>query len=148
MRELTEDDTIDVLSAIKTFHSPQDDGDVTIKMWTVALRYGRVTNGADAVEAVVRHYTTPGANPFITPGDVIEKYREIRNARLQNIDHGDVTQDVDASDVEAYLATLRMRIAAIADGATLAQANALPLPPAAAHAAIGPAAHRQIGRGQ
>jgi hypothetical protein len=148
VNELDEADVLRILARVKSFHGPQDVGDTVVASWLLALQRAGVHNVDDADAAVVDHYSDTSANPWITPGDVIARYRTIRAARLKNIDYGDVTQDVDANDADAYLATIRHRYAAIADGATLAQANALPLPPAAAHAAIGTAARRQIGRAQ
>jgi len=145
---IAKSDALKILFRIRTYHGPQDVGDTTAQAWADALNLSGVTNMTDAELAVIMHYSDSDANRWITPGDLIAKYRQIRGDRLKGIDYGDVTQDVDANDADAYLATIRHRYAAIADGATLAQANALPLPPAAAHAAIGPAARRQIGRAQ
>ena len=64
-------DALVILTRIKAYHSPQSDDDATCEAWADALNYGGVTNVRDAVMAVVRHYNTQGANPFIIPGDVI-----------------------------------------------------------------------------
>ena len=134
--EIDKADALVILTKIKAFHSPQNDDDATCEAWADALNYGGVTNIRDAVTSVMRHYGTRGANPWITPGDVIGGYREIRNARFRGIQDSDLTEDVDPDDIPAYLATLRYRNAAIADGSSLEQAQALPLPPTAAHALV------------
>ena len=125
-----------ILARIKTYHSPQDIGETVITSWVDAFTYANVTNVQDAEAAVIRHYTTPGANPWITPGDVVGHYRSIRGVRLEGVDHGDITKDVDPNDIPAYLATLRYRRKAIANGMTVVQANALPLPSEARHALV------------
>lgn len=131
-------DALVILTRIKAYHSPQSDDDATCDAWADALNYAGVTNVRDAVSGVMRHYTTPGANPWITPGDVIGHYRTIRDVRLKNVEHADLTEDVDPNDGRAYLATLRHRLALVGDGLTVEQAKRSPLPPEAAHAAIDP----------
>lgn len=131
-------DALVVLTKIKTFNNKQDDGDAICESWAQAFNIAHVTSVHDAVEAVVRHYATPHCNPWITSGNVIAGVRAIRDARIEaaNVDIADLTEDVDPRDPVAYLATYRHRIKAIGDGATVLQANALPLPPEARHAAI------------
>lgn len=129
-------DALVILTRIKAYHSPQSDDDATCEAWADALNYGGVTNVRDAVMAVVRHYNTQGANPFIIPGDVIAGYQDIREARQVNIGDGDLTEDVDPYDTRACNATLRARRRAIGDGMPLDQVKALPLPAEARHALV------------
>lgn len=135
-----------VLARIKTYHSPQDVGESVITSWSDAFKLANVTNAEDAETAVIQHYSSPGCNRWITPGDVIEIYKAIRIARIEqatadsDVDlHAVLTEDVDPSDAQAYLATLRHRLRALGDGLPLQRVVALPLPAEAAHAAITPA---------
>lgn len=142
MTEITRRGVALILGRIKAFHYQQDVGESVISAWHDALRFAGVQSERDAFDAVVRHYATPGCNPWITPGDVVAGVRAIRLereakvARQGSATDGDLTQDVDPNDIPAYLATLRARREAIWAGATLDQALALPLPPEAAHALV------------
>ena len=129
MTEITESGTMRVLAAIKAGHPPFDAGDAAIKFWTMALRLGGVTNIEDAIEAVVRHYSTPGANPWIIPGDVVGHYRELRRERVKDINDGDLTPDLDPfAPVSVYLGTYKARYAAVEDGMPKAVAIATVAP--------------------
>lgn len=118
-----------VLARIKTFHAPQDIGEAVISSWVDAFAYANITNATDAEAAVIRHYTTPGANQWITPGDVVGHYRAIRNERLAGISDGDLTPDLpgDASGL-VYVRTHRARQKAVADGLTVQEAIATVAP--------------------
>ena len=123
--ELDAADALVILTRIKLYHSPQDDSDATCQAWAEALNYAGVTNLRDADEAVKRHYTTPGANPFITPGDIAGRYREIRRERVAGINDGDLTPDVDPLAPDSmHTATLKARYAAVLEGMPKAQAIA------------------------
>jgi hypothetical protein len=100
---------------------------------------------ADCIEAVDTH--RKASTEWLQPAHIREIVREIRGARTARVQIADLTGDVDPRDGRAYLATYRHRIAAMADGLTMDQANALPLPPEAAHAAIDRKAHPVLTAG-
>lgn len=109
-----EDMADEVLATVKTFHRAQDLGQATLRTWSTALQYASVQTTSDAVEAVLRHYTTPDNDPWITPAHVIAGVRAIRSSRLAGVDM--VTPNVDPDNVAAYRAELAALRAAIADG--------------------------------
>ena len=123
--DFTKDDTRHVLATIRGFHGAQDIGESVVRLWTVALNYGKLTSRSDAVEAVVRHYSTTGCNQWITPGDVIGGVGAIRAARLEGVNDGDLTPDLDP-DLPArdYVATMQARGAAVMAGMPIPQAIA------------------------
>ena len=131
--ELGAADALVILTRIKAYHSPQADDDATCEAWADALNYARVTNVRDAVAAVVRHYTTPGANPWITPGDVVGHYKAIRWDRLKDyMDDGRLTPDVPGdAHGSIHAKTAQARARAIEDGMPVEQAIAT-IPPVAA----------------
>lgn len=114
-----------VLARIKTYHSPQDVGEAVITSWVDAFAYAGVKNAFDAEAAVIRHYTMPGANQWITPGDVVGHYRAIRHARIEGIEDGDLTPDLDPfAPGRIYAKTMQARGAAVMDGMSIQQAIA------------------------
>lgn len=132
MDTLDEPDTIQVLAAIKAAHPPQEVGEATIRFWVAAFRSGQVTNVADAIQAVIDHYSTPGASPWVIPGDIIGRYREIRRVRVEEINDGDLTPDLDPfAPMGLYLATHRARFKAVQDG-MLKEHVVAAIPPSAA----------------
>ena len=137
MTSSSEDIAYDVLSAIKGLHNPQDTSDSVVTLWASAFRYAGITSTGDAVEAVVRHYSTEGANQWITPGDVIAGVKTIRAARIKGINDGDLTPDLDPFiPAREYVDTLQARAAAVMDG----------MPPAAAIATVRPSAAIEANR--
>lgn len=107
-------DALLVLTKIKLFHPPQDDTDDTCRAWAQALTYAGVASVQDAIDAVQRRYATPGANPWITPGDVVAGVRAIRSKRLDSSDA--ILPDVDPDQVQDWLKARRAGLAALADG--------------------------------
>ena len=101
-----------VLSMVATFHQSQDDGDATTTGWGLALQVNRVPSVSDAVEAVVRHYTDPGNNPFIEPAHVIAGVRAIRARRLIEAKFDQITPAVDP-DRPDFDAAYRKELAAL-----------------------------------
>lgn len=106
--------TYDVLARIRVYHGAQDTGAGATKAWTDALTYAGVTSLDDAIHAVVRHYTTPGANRWITPGDVVAGIRAIRDDRLDRTELP--VPNVDPDDPRAGNDEIRALRSAIADG--------------------------------
>jgi hypothetical protein len=111
---ITWEETALVVGKIRTYHQPQDIGDATITSWHEALTDAGVTSRADAIQAVVQHYATPGAERWITPGDIIAGIRRIRRARLEHADQ--ILPDVDPDNVQAWLTARRNTLQEVADG--------------------------------
>lgn len=129
MTDFDAGDALAVLTQIKLYHQPQDNSDAVAVAWARALSGAGVTNVNDAMAAVDRHYSTPGANRWIIPGDVIRHYRELRYERIADIQDGELTPDLDphASGRE-YARTTQARAAAMMDGVPKEQAIAT-IPP-------------------
>ena len=129
MTSIDAGDALAILTEIKLYHNQQDNSTAACEAWARALNHAGVTNVRDAIEAVERHYATPGANPWIIPGDVVGHYRALRNERVKDINDGDLTPDLDPfAPVSVYLGTHKARYAAVEDG----------MPRAAAIATIAP----------
>lgn len=118
-------DALLILTKIRTFHGPQDTGTSVCHSWAEALNYAGVASVPDALQAVVRHYSTPGCNQWITPGDVVAGVKAIRAERMQGVNDGDLTPDLDPfAPARDYVATTQARAAAVMDGMPVRQAIA------------------------
>lgn len=117
--------TLELLALVKGFHGPQDLGDGTVAAWQMAFAYAKISNFADAKAAVVAHYTTPGANPWITPGDVVGHYKDLRWDRIKDLRDGQLTPDVPGeAHGRIHAKTHQARAKAVEDGMPVEQAIA------------------------
>jgi hypothetical protein len=125
MTTISKSETAKVLAIIRGLHQPQDIGDVTVSAWHMTLAHAGVTSRADAVQAVVRHYATPGTDRWIGPADVIAGVKAIRTERLEQVTDPDLMADIDPNiPGRQYVEILRARTTLIADGQPLVQARA------------------------
>lgn len=135
---MTLDDVVDVLSKCAAFDR-RTVGEADAIAWADAIGDLPCRDALDAVAAWYRDH-----REFVMPSDIRTLVEDIQGARAERVSDEDLTQDVDPRDGRAYLATLQLRKTAIRDGMTVDQANALPLPPEARHAAIDRRVHRVL----
>ena len=125
MNTLDAPQTLELLALVKSFHGPQDLGTGTVAAWQMAFAYAKVGNLDDAKAAVVAHYVTPGSNPWITPGDVVGHYKEIRWDRIKDLRDGQLTPDVPGdAHGRIHAKTAQARAKAVEDGMPLDEAIA------------------------
>lgn len=113
---MTPSETLTVLTAIASFHPPQDLGDATVAAWCGAFREQNVHHVTDALTAVRRYYSDPAnSDPWIKPWHVVAGYREIRSERMKGIGPESVDGDLDPEDPN-WFPIVNARLKAVRDG--------------------------------